>query len=184
MHGEPTSSIHKQRANHHVHLTSSSEPLVHRPSIQQHLLSTLTLTSSLTLAIPPYTPPFSSDTCPASTPVVQTYKTIIRTTITTTTLAPRHCPSFSTRIDTPPPWSSCTFNTLTCIRPACLQLSTITQPCITDSCCTRTATDTVYASCPTKCPMGCATSWTVVSSCAGPPSTSTTTLSPPKTTQY
>ncbi|KAF2631022.1 hypothetical protein BU25DRAFT_407589 [Macroventuria anomochaeta] len=134
---------------------------------------------TLTLAIPPYTPPFSSKTCPASTPVTRTYKTVIRTTITTTTLAPRHCPSFSTQVDTPAPWSSCTFNAATCIRPACLQLSTITQPCITDSCCTRTATDTVYAPCPTACPTGCATSWTVVSSCAGPPSLSTTTLTPP-----
>lgn len=139
----------------------------------------LTITSTLSLAIPPYTPPFSSETCPASTAVTRTYRTVIRTTITTTTLAARHCPSFSTRVDTPAPWSSCTFNAATCIRPLCLQLSTITQPCITDSCCTRTATDTVYAPCPTKCPTGCATSWTVVSSCAGPPSTSpSTTLTP------
>ncbi|KAJ4990261.1 hypothetical protein SVAN01_04143 [Stagonosporopsis vannaccii] len=129
--------------------------------------------STLALAIPPYTPLPSTDlppgpTCPASTPVTRTYKTIIRTTITTTTLAPRHCPSFITRVDTPAPWSSCAFDAATCLRPACLTLSTITQPCITDQCCTRTATDTVFAPCPTKCPEGCATSWTVLNSCAGP----------------
>ncbi|KAF2129555.1 hypothetical protein P153DRAFT_385763 [Dothidotthia symphoricarpi CBS 119687] len=109
--------------------------------------------------IPPYTP----ETCPAFTPITQTYIT----TITTTTLVSRHCPSFTTRVDEPAPWSSCAFKTAECIRPACLQISTITHPCITDNCCTRTARETVYKECAKKCPTGCATSWTVASNCAG-----------------
>ncbi|KAF2241026.1 hypothetical protein BU26DRAFT_525559 [Trematosphaeria pertusa] len=105
---------------------------------------------------PAITPIPPINTCPASTPHVYV------TTITTTTYRERHCPSYITRVDTPAPWSTCSFNTLTCTRPACLSLKTITWPCNTDPCCTRTATDTVYASCPTKCPTGCATSWEVV----------------------
>lgn len=105
-------------------------------------------------AIPAFTP---TPTCSASTPIVTAYVT----TITTTSLVPRHCPSFYTQVDTPAPWSSCAFDTSTCTRLLCLSLKTITQPCITDACCTRTATDTVYANCPLSCPTGCATSWTV-----------------------
>ncbi|KAF1927845.1 uncharacterized protein M421DRAFT_161764 [Didymella exigua CBS 183.55] len=143
-----------------------------------HITALLLSFCTLTLAIPPYTPP-SYETCPASTAVTRTYKTIIRTVVTTTSLAARHCPSFTTRVDTPAPWSSCAFNAASCIRPACLRLSTITQPCITDSCCTRTATDTVFAPCPTKCPQGCATSWTVAERCAGSLTSSATLTSQP-----
>lgn len=149
----------------------------HQKQSPKLTISTLTLTH----AIPPSTLSFSpssplSETCPAFTAVTHTYRTTIKTT-----LAPRHCPSFNTRIDAPAPWSSCTFNAANCIRPLCLLLSTMTQPCITDRCCTRTATDTVYAPCPTACPRGCATSWIVVGSCADPVSVSTTSLTTPMT---
>lgn len=96
--------------------------------------------------------------------VTHAYQTIIYTTVTTITWALRRCPSFSTHVDIPAPWSSCTFNTATCLQPACLLISTITQPYITDKYYTRTATDTVYAPCLTECPAGCAASWTVLSS--------------------
>ncbi|ORY02064.1 hypothetical protein BCR34DRAFT_89431 [Clohesyomyces aquaticus] len=122
---------------------------------------------ALAAAHPPHKPSTSSSipfpvTCPATTTTVfVTTVTEVRT-VTSTALRERNCPSFYTEIDTPAPWSTCTFNTNTCTRLMCLQLSTITQPCITDPCCTRTATDTSYQPCPTKCPTGCATSWTIV----------------------
>jgi len=128
--------------------------------------STLAFASAEELvSIPPVT------TCAASTPVTRVYVT----TVTTTTVSyrERHCPSYITSVDTPAPWSTCSFNTSTCTRNACLRLKTITWPCNTDPCCTRTATDTEYARCPTRCPGGCATSWTVVrASCPTPRSTS------------
>ncbi|KAH7130421.1 hypothetical protein B0J11DRAFT_251600 [Dendryphion nanum] len=119
-------------------------------------------TSVAPLPIPTYSPPYP-ETCPASTPIK-----VIKT-ITTTEYQERHCPSFYTQVDTPAPWSSCSFNTKTCTRLACLALRTISQPCITDACCTRTATDTSFANCPRSCPTGCATSWTIVTkSCSTP----------------
>ncbi|KAF2467606.1 uncharacterized protein BDR25DRAFT_305394 [Lindgomyces ingoldianus] len=134
------------------------------------LFSTILLSlCALAAAHPPYHKPSSTSsipfpvTCPASTPYTTVYVTTVTQTISTTALRERNCPSFYTEVDTPAPWSTCTFNTNTCTRQMCLMLSTITQPCITDKCCTRTATDTSYQSCPTKCPEGCGTSWTVVS---------------------
>lgn len=122
-------------------------------------------------------------TCPASTPFttiyITTYETIRPTTVTTTydvtemitrtvpttaTIA-RSCPSWYTEVGTPAPWQSCTFNTLTCITLACLEIRTRTAVCqtITDPCCTRTVTDTLYADCPTACPTGCGgTSYTTI----------------------
>ncbi|KAF2838664.1 hypothetical protein M501DRAFT_992625 [Patellaria atrata CBS 101060] len=114
--------------------------------------------------IPPYTP-----TCPASTPfttislttITKRYTTVITTsvvkTVPTTATLPRSCPSWYTEIDTPPPWTTCSFNTATCITLACIEIRTRTTTChsTTDPCCTRTVTDTSFAACPTACPTSC-----------------------------
>lgn len=140
---------------------------------------------------PPKSPRTSTLICPASTPFTTIYVTTISTVVTTyatitlptTATLARSCPTYYTEVGTPAPWASCTFNTKTCTTLDCLYLKTITMPCqmTIDPCCTRTATDTLYRDCPTKCPSGCGTSWTMVSgSCGTPTAVPTFTATPLK----
>lgn len=132
-----------------------------------------TWTTTYTTAYPTitqtvYTSHYTSDIQKTVTTVrTDTSSSTVSTVVPTTGVTTRYCPaSPSTTVIKPPPYA-CTFNTNTCIRPACVYLSTTTV--CNDPCCKeKTRTITEQQTCATACPGGCNTFIETVTTCVPP----------------